>query len=98
MVDSDKSREEKLEALGVVNIEELKGKEIPKEKMELTKTTKHTLQHNKIVDMMDSYGMLQHQDIKYLEYGAGRGLLTHYLHERLDSLLSEEEKKVIHLK
>ncbi|CAI2366644.1 unnamed protein product [Moneuplotes crassus] len=99
MVDSDQTEEEKLAALGVVDIEEIKESKEPKEeekkqeKLELTKTTKHTLQHNKIVDMMDNYGLLKHRDIKYLEYGAGRGLLSHYLHERLDSKLSEEEKK-----
>jgi len=97
MVDSDQTDKEKLESLGVVNIEEIKGKDINKEKKDLglTKTTKHTLQHNKIVDIMDNYGLLLHSDVKYLEYGAGRGLLSHYLHERLDSKLSEEEQKVV---
>ena len=95
MVDSGQSEEEKLEALGVIDIEEIKAKE--KSDLELTKTTKHTLQHNKIVDMMDSYGLLLDNEVKYLEYGAGKGLLSHYLHERIDEKVSKEEQKVLNL-
>ena len=96
MVDSDKSEEEKLEALGVVDVEEvIEAKEKKTDELapeSLTKTTKHTLQHNKIVDMMDSYGLLMNRDIKYLEYGAGKGLLSHYLHERIDQIYSKTEE------
>lgn len=95
LVDSDQTDSEKLEALGIVDVEELKNCEKGEPEMELTKTTKHTLQHNKIVDMMDHYGLLQTQNIKYLEYGAGRGLLSHYLHERIDEKIKERDQKVL---
>lgn len=82
-----------------------KNKDDINENEALTKTTKHTLQHNKIVDMMESYGLLTNSNDKnytqsnksvlmYLEYGAGRGLLSHYLHERLDEMYNKEESKV----
>jgi hypothetical protein len=95
LVDSDQTGSEKIEALGKVYVEELKICEKGEPEMELTKTTKHTLQHNKIVDMMDDYGLLQTQNIKYLEYGAGRGLLSHYLHERIDAKIAERDQKVL---
>lgn len=72
MVDSDQTEEEKLSALGVIYDEELK-QETEIQKKDLTKSTKHILQHNKIVDMMDNYGLLTNKDVKYIEYGAGRG-------------------------
>lgn len=72
LVDSDQTDAEKLNALGVEYDEEAKLT-TDEEKKELTKSTKHTLQHNKIVDMMDNYGMFLDKDVKYLEYGAGRG-------------------------
>jgi hypothetical protein len=97
LVDSDQTDKEKLESLGIIDIEELKNNENEEPALVLTKTTKHTLQHNKIVDMMDHYGLLQMKNIKYLEYGAGRGLLSHYLHERIDQKVAESEQKVFKL-
>lgn len=44
--------------------------------------------------MMDSYGLLLDSDVRYLEYGAGKGLLSHFLHERIDQRESNSEEKV----
>ena len=47
--------------------------------------------------MMHNYGLLLDCDVRYLEYGAGKGLLSHFLHERIDLIESNkaEEEKVL---
>lgn len=95
-----------LEPLPVENTEEVKNEVVDSDEPELvlTKTTKHTLQQygvqnitpfysNKIVDMMSNYGIFLTHNAKYLEYGAGRGLLSFYLHERIDESLKSESNK-----
>ena len=42
---------------------------------------------------MDHHGILLDTNVKYLEYGAGRGLLSHYLHERVEDNLDLVEEK-----
>mmetsp|Transcript_25176 Transcript_25176/g.29000 ORF Transcript_25176/g.29000 Transcript_25176/m.29000 type:complete len:236 (-) Transcript_25176:364-1071(-) len=84
MVDSDKPDEEKLVALGAIDLEEAKLPMLEENAPEkLTKTTKHTLQHSAIIDMMENYGLVLDKDVRYLEYGAGRGILSQYLHDKI---------------
>ena len=47
--------------------------------------------------MMLNYGLLLDRDVRYLEYGAGKGLLSHFLHERIDKFEEDklEDEKVL---
>ena len=39
--------------------------------------------------MMAKHGILLETSWNYIEYGAGRGLLSHYLHERIDEVMDK---------
>mmetsp|Transcript_25175 Transcript_25175/g.28999 ORF Transcript_25175/g.28999 Transcript_25175/m.28999 type:complete len:101 (-) Transcript_25175:669-971(-) len=99
MLDEDIPESEKLAALGVIDLEEAKVPMQDDQAPEvITKTTKHTLQHEAIIEMMENYGLVLSKDVRYLEYGAGRGLLSHYLHSRINALTdaqSEDQSNTI---